>query len=37
MARMLEAIHAPEDKQAAREKVKAIVEKLMSQKLLQAA
>ena len=37
VARMLKAIHASEDKQAAREKAEAVVKKLMSQKLVQAA
>jgi transposase-like protein len=37
VARMLKAIHASEDKQAAREKDEAVVKKLKSQKLVQAA
>jgi putative transposase len=37
VALMLKAIHASEDKQAAREKANAVIEKLMSQKLVQAA
>jgi len=37
VARMLKAIHASEDKQAAREKAEAVIEKLRSQKLVQAA
>ena len=37
VARMLKAIHASEDKQAAREKAEVVIEKLLSQKLVQAA
>ena len=37
VARMLKAIHASEDKQAAREKAEAVIKKLTSQKLAQAA
>jgi putative transposase len=37
VARMLKAIHASEDSQAAREKAEAVVKKLTSQKLVQAA
>lgn len=37
VARMLKAIHASEDKQAAREKAEAVIKKLKSQKLIQAA
>jgi putative transposase len=37
VARMLKAIHASEDKQAAREKAEAVVKKLTSLKLVQAA
>jgi transposase-like protein len=37
VARMLKAIHASEDKQAAREKAEAVIKKLRSQKLVQAS